>query len=217
MIPNFSVPSPGLSRDVSGGSTISTGNSKRRSSGTFKKLSFNKKNLCSVSFGGVEQREIAHIPYECAYDVYYTALELKELRREEVIAVRRAMANSDDGQDMESDELTWRGIEDFRDGTNKMERSMMHTLNVLKEFHTQQNSGFSDTHQLRQISKQLSRQDRQNAQNRGASDAQAVGYKVKRSSSMASFKTKLQAPFSALLNKGQASVSFKVNMAPPAC
>jgi hypothetical protein len=141
----------------------------------------------SVSFGSNEEREIEPIPSVYANDVYYSELEFKRFRRREKVAVRRAMANNkgSDMMDMESEDITWRGLERFLDGKDKRSKVKMHKRSVLQ---AQKQSGFSNAQHLRQVSKQLSRQDKCNALKRGGSDAEAAGYKVERTTVASTFR-----------------------------
>lgn len=73
-------------------------------------------------------------------------------------------------------ELTWRGIEDYRDGKNKNEHAKLHTMVVLREWREQTLSGVCDWDMLRQVSKASSRDDRRTADDLADRDAAEQGY-----------------------------------------
>lgn len=146
-------------------------------------LNNNKKRVRCVSFTNENTtHEFEATPADCKNAVYYNAIELKHIRRHEVVAIKHALeqltlhsphAKSDD---IESDSITWRGIEDYQRGTQKNLKMKAHMVHVVREWHRHANN--KDHEGLRHFSKYLSKEDRTEAQRLAKQDATFVSQHV---------------------------------------
>ena len=124
----------------------------------------------------VTEHSIDLVPDQHFGDVFYGSIEIQDFRNQQILQMRAALANRQtEEDDLESDTMTWRGLEDLRDGTNKRHNSVEHQQHVLREWRFQREEKIVDVEELRRVSKDSSRRDGRAARDLGRMDAKAAG------------------------------------------
>ena len=164
-----------LTRNTSGGSCGST---KTRSL-TKKNLSFSE-DLCRVQY--VEC--LANTSPEAKNAIWYDGKELGGMRKKEIKKVKHAQIMAGQGNDIESEDLTWRGFEDIQGQWCRVEKSAEYTTAVVKHYHSQVNQGYFDADELKRIAKGLSKQERLRARNLALKDMEDAGIRLDKKSRM---------------------------------
>ena len=128
------------------------------------------------------KHEIPIVPDEYFVDVFYNEFEIQDARNKQVVEMRAALAERRAAREkgdlyfeIENDEITWRGLEDMRDGTKKSARASCHQIEVMEEWRFQLQEGIRDFEELRKVSKYSSRKSVKEARELGRADAKAAG------------------------------------------
>jgi hypothetical protein len=137
----------------------------------------------SVRFSEAEPAVGEAAQREDEEEVWFAMEYLQAARREEIKNNLRAQYFSKDSTEdssIESETLTWRGMEDILEKVSRQDKQRHHTRAVVDKYKSQHNpTSPKAQHHLRQFSKSLSKSDRHKAAELAANDAALVDRPVR--------------------------------------
>lgn len=134
----------------------------------------------SVSFGTGQIRIVETVDEDQKNAVWYSPKELNSLRKHEVQqnkATEQLLSSQNNRKKVTIEsggDLTWRGMEDVKQGYNRVDRTRTYVHAVLTEFEMQAKSGYFDEYELRAVAKSLSKAERTAAQKVALKDYKMV-------------------------------------------
>jgi hypothetical protein len=140
--------------------------------------------------------------------IWYSGKELGDMRKQEIKKLKAAQKVA--GKDsIESDEMTWRGLEDIRDSWCRVEKSSRYTDHIVEHLSAQFSQGYFNPEEIRTVARAESKAERARVYNLAVRDAEGVGIVVAKRSTVRKSRSNVTIKSKGELNQIPSREGFK--------